>query len=65
MQIKLKNKKEISVFYNTSNYEHNCRWCGKTIKAGKPHYYSLSYGGALSGDYCSVAHLKAASNAEL
>lgn len=63
MQIKLKNKKEISVGYHTYNYnECNCRWCGKTIKAGKPHYYSS---GGASGDYCSVAHLKAASNAEL
>lgn len=64
MYIKLKNKKEINVGCYTFNFEHNCRWCGKTIKAGKPHYYSASYSGA-SGDYCSVAHLKAASNAEL
>lgn len=64
MYIKLKNKKEISVGSYTSNYEINCRWCGKTIKAGKPRYWSpSSYG--VGGEYCSVAHLKAAANARL
>lgn len=64
MFIKLKNKKEIHVLSYTSNCEYNCRWCGKTIKAGKPHYWSTSSYG-VEGEYCSVAHLKAAANARL
>jgi hypothetical protein len=65
MYIKLKNKKEIRVSSFVSNYsEYTCPWTGKTIKKGKPYFYSYS-SGAASGEFCSASALKAASNARL
>ena len=64
MWIKLKNKSEIVVSSSTASYERTCPWTGKTIKAGKPYFYSYCYGAA-SGDFCSASALKSASNARI
>jgi hypothetical protein len=64
MKIKLKNKSEIysEAIVSFSRIESTCSWCGKTIKNLK--YYSKDQYAA-SGDFCSPAHLKVASNAAL
>lgn len=36
--------------------DKQCKWCGKTIKAGKQHLWSAS----VSGEYCSLSHVKQA-----
>jgi hypothetical protein len=38
----------------------SCKWCGKTIKAGKEHFITWDY----DSKYCSLSHLKQAFKAE-
>jgi len=70
MEIKLKNKKTILCSDpRTSRTEKSCNWCAKTIKPGKSYYYYILFyfldGRGAPGEFCSPAHLKAASNAGL
>jgi len=63
MYIKLKNKSEIYVQSSNFPIQITCTWCGKTIKYGKPNFFA--YTNAASGSFCSAAHLRTASNAQL
>ena len=65
MYIKLKNKSEIYVLSAVHVSKNTCRWCGKEIKAEKKASFSANGPYAVSGWFCSAAHLKAASNARL
>ena len=39
----------------TSSYDFQCKWCGKTIKAGKNIFHSDAPG---DDQCCSVSHVK-------
>ena len=60
--IKIKNEScHFEVF--TSEYtDGSCKWCGKTIKAGNEHFYSITLG--LGDEYCSLSHVKQTFKAE-
>jgi len=45
---------------STASYEVNCKWCGKTIKYGKPEFR----GADVDGVYCSLSHVKQAFKAK-
>jgi hypothetical protein len=66
MWIKLKDKSEILVSSITYECECTCMGCGKTIKKGKPHFNSFSSSSEIAdAEFCSVAHLRAAANAQI
>ena len=57
--IKIKNEScHFSEF--TTTYDQPCKWCGKTIKAGKQYLRSAD----VEDSYCSLSHVKQAFKAK-